>query len=426
MSKTVTLSLLLVVISITGFAQAEFENYFESKTLRFDYFIGGNADTSIVFQNRIKQEPFWGGSKVNLIDTFNIGEYQLLVFDSAQANLIYSRGFSNLFKEWQSTAEARKINKTYAETVIFPFPKNTIKLKLEVRLKNQQFKTIFETFINPNDYFISKEKVKNFDTLRIHGNSLPEKSLDIAFVPEGYTEDEMNKFIEDAKRFIAFTFDVEPFAQYKEKINFWAVKAPSSESGTDIPGQNVWKSTNVNSHFYTFNIERYLTSPDVHSIRDIAACVPYDQIFVLVNTPKYGGSGIFNSYNICASDHAQSREVFTHEFGHGFAALGDEYFNSAVAYEDLYDFSVEIYNKNITTLVDFGKKWKDMLDEDTPIPTPATEEYLDKLGVFEGGGYVAKGIYRPVNDCKMRSNRTNVFCPVCQRAIKQLLDFYTK
>jgi len=426
MKKTIILNFLLVLILNSSFAQIEFNNHFEEKSLRFDYFIGGNADTAIVFFKELKNITFWGGSKINLIDTFNIGEYQVLVFDSAKAELIYSRGYSNLFKEWQSTAEAKKINKSYSETVIIPFPKKTIKLELQVRLKNQTFAHLYEIYINRNDYFISKEKIPNYDTLKISGKYTSDKSLDIAFIPEGYTENEMDKFHEDAKRFMNYTFEVSPFSEFKENINFWLINAPSEESGSDIPGDSVWKKTLINSHFYTFNIERYLTSPDIHEIRNIAACVPYDQIFVLVNTEKYGGSGIFNSYNICTADHPQSREVFTHEFGHGFAALADEYYTSNVAYEDLYDFSVEIYNKNITTLVEFDKKWKNMLNKDTPIPTPQTKEYKDKLGVFEGGGYVSKGIYRPTFNCKMKSNSTNEFCPVCNRAVKNLLLFYTK
>jgi len=425
MRKFIFMSLAFLMLSQTISAQDNFNHYFENKTLRFDYFIGGNADTSIIYFKQIKKESFWGGSHINLIDTFNIGEYQMLVYDSAQAKLIYSRGYSNLFQEWQTTADAKKMNKTYSETVIFPFPKHTVKLELQRRLKNQKFQSIYQIYINPKDYFISNETPQKYDTLRISGKYPSEKSLDVALIPEGYTLDEMSKFQADAKRFMKYTFEVSPFSEYRDKINFWLIKAPSIESGADIPGNKVWRNTIVNSHFYTFDIERYLTSSDVHGIRDIAASVPYDQIFVLVNTKKYGGSGIFNSYNICASDHSQSREVFTHEFGHGFAALADEYYDSEVAYEDLYDFSVEIYNKNITTLVDFDKKWKNMLEVGTPIPTPSTFEYRNKLGVFEGGGYTSKGIYRPVFDCKMKSNQTNEFCPVCNKAIKDLLEFYT-
>ena len=51
-------------------------------------------------------------------------------------------------------------------------------------------------------------------------------------------------------------------------------------------------------------------------------------------------------------------------------------------------------------------------------------EYGDSLGLFEGGGYTAKGMYRPRLDCRMRTNGSPDFCPVCQRAINRMIDYY--
>ena len=47
------------------------------------------------------------------------------------------------------------------------------------------------------------------------------------------------------------------------------------------------------------------------------------------------------------------------------------------------------------------------------------------VGAFEGGGYRAKGVYRPVETCRMRDNHNPAFCPVCERAIRRVIDFYT-
>lgn len=47
------------------------------------------------------------------------------------------------------------------------------------------------------------------------------------------------------------------------------------------------------------------------------------------------------------------------------------------------------------------------------------------VGVYEGGGYSAKGIYRPSFDCRMRTNEYPTFCPVCQRSIRRIIEFYT-
>jgi len=76
----------------------------------------------------MKCEPFWGGSKKNLIDKFNLGEYRLFVYDIESSKLIYSRGFSTLFQEWMATDEAKVVNRSFYETVVIPFPKKSVRL----------------------------------------------------------------------------------------------------------------------------------------------------------------------------------------------------------------------------------------------------------------------------------------------------------
>ena len=42
-----------------------------------------------------------------------------------------------------------------------------------------------------------------------------------------------------------------------------------------------------------------------------------------------------------------------------------------------------------------------------------------------GAGNQSKGCYRPAQVCRMRINEVDDFCPVCQRAIRRITDFYT-
>ena len=93
---------------------------------------------------------------------------------------------------------------------------------------------------------------------------------------------------------------------------------------------------------------------------------------------------------------------------------------------DYYPLDVEPWEANITTLVDFDSKWKNLVDKDTPIPTPKEDKYKDKIGVFEGGGYVSKGVYRPTVNSIMNSFSSNEFNQVCKDAIQKLIDFYSE
>lgn len=421
------ISMLILMFSFTNiiFSQINFQDYFEEKTLRFDYIHTGTNTTEEIIFDELIEEPYWGGSKNNLVDTLNLGNFFFKIYDQLSGELIYSRGFGSLFQEWQSTEEAKHHKRVFNETVVFPFPKRDVKLEILKRSKIGSFDVIYETKINPKDYFISKEKKMKHEVVEVHKSGDSSEKLDIVFLPEGYSQDEINLFKEDCKIFSEYIFKYEPFSNYRNKINVWGVLAPSKESGTDIPGDSVWKSTVLNSSFYTFDSERYLMTQDVKSVRDAASNAPYDQIMILVNTPKYGGGAIYNYYSMTSSKHPAAEKVFIHEFAHGLAGLADEYGDDPT-YHDYYSSSVEPWEKNITTLVNFEKKWKHLIKEGTPIPTPDSEEYKNNIGVFEGAGYVTKGVYRSTYDSLMRSLKVDSFNQVSIEALKEVLDFYTK
>lgn len=418
--------LFFLLIPAITFSQIDFDRYFENRSLRFDFLLGDNSEEVTVYPEQIKQEPYWAGSKKNLTNPFNYGSYCFRVFDLNSDSLIFSKGFSTLFQEWQTTAEAQKINKIFYQTAIFPFPRKKVRLEIDARQWEGNFETIYKTEINPSNYFILSEATNQYKSVEIIKNGSPENKVDLVILAEGYTSFELYKFVEDAKRVTQYLFEEEPFKSEKLNFNVTAILTPSLESGTDVPGEGIYKNTCFNSTFYTFNISRYLTTGDMKTIYDAAASVPYDHIYILVNTDRYGGGGFYNFITVCTADNKLTKEVFVHEFGHGFAGLGDEYYNSSVAYEDFCNLKVEPWEPNLTTLVNFDSKWKSMVADSIQIPTPRKEKYKNSVGVYEGGGYMKKGIYSPFIDCRMKSNRAKSFCPVCEKAIRKVIRFYSE
>ncbi|MBZ0200588.1 MAG: IgA Peptidase M64 [Ignavibacteriaceae bacterium] len=416
----------LFLISTVAFGQVKFDDYFENKTLRLDYYHTGDKTSDSYSIDELLLEPHWGGSKTNLIDPFNFGRYKVMVYDEPTNALIFTKTYSTLFSEWQTTDEAMNTVKTFSETVTMPFPKNKVRVEFYSRGRQNELIKKYEYTVNPKDYFIKPEMRFEYNSFKVLYSGNPSDKVDIVIIPEGYTSEEMEKFKADCDKFAGYLFNASPFKESKDKFNIWGVEAASKESGTDIPAKNVWKKTVVNSNFYTFDLERYLMTSDNKTLRDVAANAPYDQIYILVNSNKYGGGSIYNHYSVCVNSNPHEEYVFVHEFGHGFAFLADEYYTSDVAYNEFYPLDIEPLEKNITTLINFDDKWKDALDNSTPIPTPATDEYIDKVGVFEGGGYAAKGIYRAKQDCTMKSISVNNFCPVCKKTIQDMIDFYTK
>ena len=419
------LFILFFIFYISVSAQVNFDEYFSGRTLRMDFYHTGNKDSETISFEKLVEEGPWSGSKKNLIDDLNFGNYFVKVYDDSTDKMIYSRGFSTLYQEWQTTEEAKTVIRTFEGSVIMPFPKAKIKVEIDRRDRRNNFVKKFEMVVNPDNYFIVQEKIKPFNDFKIHYSGDPSVKLDIVFIPEGYTKDEMEKFHNDCERFAGYLFEYAPFKEDSDKINIWGVEAPSNESGTDIPGKGIWKQTLLNTKFYTFDSERYMMTTNYFAVRDVAANAPYDQIYILVNTSKYGGGSIYNFYNETAVDNRSSKQIFVHEFGHGLAALADEYGNDDT-YQNMYPPDVEPWEANLTTLVNFDSKWKKLVEPGTPIPTPPEDKYKNKIGVFEGGGYVAKGVYRPTFNSLMNSFSSNEFNQVCKDALQKVINFYSE
>lgn len=416
--------MLLSLIPLQG--QTVYEKYFTDKVLRFDFMLAGNSTETAVYPVGMKEEPYFSGSRQNLVDPFNYGNFRYEVFDSAGDVLIYSRGFCTLFQEWQTTEEALTTDRSFYEVATMPFPKNEIRFVLSIRGKNGNFSRLYETAIDPDDFYIRREKPVSARFSRIYGTGDPALSVDLAFIAEGYRADEMEKFRNDVKKLSGVLVAEPPFNEYRDLINIWAVEAVSEDSGTDVPGERIYVNTVLNSSFYTFGTDRYLTTTDIKAVNDFASIVPHDNIIVLINSNRYGGGGVYNYYSGTTSGHQLSPVVFIHEFGHGFAGLADEYYTSDVAYNDFYPISVEPWEPNITTLVSFESKWKNLISNETPMPTPAVEKYKNTVGLFEGAGYSARGIYRAETDCRMKSNGPRGYCTVCREAVRKMIEFYTR
>ncbi len=414
----------------------QYYSYFTDEQLRLDFIFGGDANSQNIYLSGLKGEPIWGGTRTNLVPDFSYGEYRLEVIDASGGNVIYAMGFNTLFQEWRTMEEAQHTPRAFKNSCRIPYPKNNVKVAISERLREDgSYRKLAEFNIDPQDKSINRDIENNFPVTRIKENGHPQNKVDIVFVAEGYTAEQMEKFRSDVNRHIGYLFEMEPYKHRQNDFNIWAVESLSPESGTDIPHHDIWKQTAANSNFYTFKTDRYLTASDHTLLCQLTSNVPCDIIYVIVNTEKYGGGGIYNFYGLSMSDHSTTPQVFVHEFGHAFAGLADEYFYEMdESFIDMYNTAIEPWEPNITSLVEFEKKWKDMLDENTPIPTPVpaaanasgAKDQAQILGVYEGGGYMTKGIYRPVDNCRMRANNAIGFCPVCQRAIERMIDYYCK
>jgi IgA Peptidase M64. len=422
-SLTIILSTIIVFLGLKVKAQVEYDNYFTDNQLRIDYYLFGNSDTVSYALDKLVKEPKWGGPRAHLVDSTNYGMYFVEVTLPDSDVVLYSHGYCLLFGEWQTTDEATKISKGFHESVVIPFPKELVEVTFYAKNDHLELNEQMKIFVDPNDYFIKPAPKLPYAVYNVYGDYPVENAVDIVLLPDGYTEQEMGKFVKDCQFFVKSLFSYAPYNRYQDRFNIRAVLVPSQDSDITMPGDGLYRNTALSCSFWTFDSERYCMTYDNETMKTLAGQVPYDQIYILANTKKYGGGGIFNSYCVSTTGNSYSSDVIIHEFGHGFAGLADEY-----AYDgtDNYSLEVEPWEPNITTLVGFDAKWKDMLGKKTPVPTPVEKKYENTVGVYEGAGYQLNGIYRPMIDCLMNTFNGDKFCPVCERAIERMILHYTE
>ncbi|MCP4675583.1 MAG: peptidase M64 [Deltaproteobacteria bacterium] len=411
-------------------APVSYDEHFTGEALRVDLVHSGTLGKEFFGLDEIVVEPIWPGTRVHLIDPTGYGKYRFRVLSQATGKEIFTQGYCTLFGEWLTTAEAASgVFRSMSEPIRFPFPKAPVTLVLEVRDDTGDFIEIQKLRIDTTAYDLRRERTHDFEVLSLHGGKTsPSSTLDIVIVPDGYTAEEESKLVADARRFATVLAEHPPFSRHVSAISIRLVKAFSRESGPDEPRKGLFRDTIVDTTFDTFRSPRYLTTSNMKALREVAALAPYDTVFVMVNTNRYGGGGIFGSYSIFPSDSEYDEYVMVHEFGHGFGGLADEYYSSSTGYDEdaFYAKGTEPWEPNITAQKERDKiKWKDMLTPDVPIPTPDTDEYDNAVGLFEGAGYKSKGLFRATRDSKMFHKGLIPFGPINEAAIEQMIRYYT-
>jgi hypothetical protein len=479
----------LMLVAAVGFAQdplATFNSHFVDRTLRVDYLHVGNATEEIFTLDRLVEQGVWAGSRVHLLDEFNLGRCYARVYDAASGELLFSHGFDTYFGEYQTTAVAGKgVRRAYHESVLIPFPKHKVRFALELRGVDRNLHEAASFDIDPASWEIVRERPDpSVLVIPSHISGDVHAKVDLAILGEGYTLAEVGKFKADLDRFTGIFLGAEPYARMKDRFNITGVLRPSDDSGIDEPSHGSHRRTSLGATFDSLGSERYVLTEDNRAVRAVAAAVPYDAIFIMVNSARYGGGGIYGLFATFTADNQWHRYVFLHEFGHSFAGLADEYYTSSTAYNDFYPRGVEPNEPNITALLDPANlKWKALVTPGTKVPTPwekadydvqdlayqkvrqelnekiavakrsgasaaevaklqeeserlsreqaarmdaylAKSKYIGVVGAFEGAGYSAQGLYRPMLDCLMFTKGDKPLCKVCQAAMERVIAHF--
>jgi hypothetical protein len=447
----------------------KFDRWFTGRTMRVDYFHTSRAETRIVALDRAVDDGEWAGSRTRLLDDTNLGPYRVEVADAATQQVVYSRGFATIYGEWETVPASKTEWRTFHDSVRMPWPRQAVQVTIKRRQPDQSFRELWATPIDPNSRFVNRAAPTPAGSVTLlldSGNAAGH--VDLLLVGEGYTRDEHAGLLADAARLTGALFAQEPYKSRKAAFNVRVLHLPAEQPGVHRPQAGEHRRTALSTEYNVFDLERYMLTLDNRRLRDAAAGVPYDALVLLANEQHYGGGGVFNAHAAVAAKNTFAEYLFVHEFAHHFAALADEYYTSDVAYETGIANRPEPWEPNLTALkAPEGVKWRDLVQADTPVPTPwqkeafdahsleyqrqrreararnAPEADLDRLtrqniewetrffaglphagrvGAYEGAGYETRGLYRPEADCIMFSRNPVGFCRVCRRAIERVID----
>ncbi len=439
------------------------------RTFRVDLVHAGTAAEEHFAVDRLVLEPLpFPGRPDRPLDETNLGKYLFEVRDRATNRLLFSRGFSSIYGEWETTEEARGAWRAFSESLRFPAPAAPVQVIVKKRSEANAFREIFSSVVDPKDRFVDAAAPPSpGPVIEIQRSGPVEEKLDLLLVGDGYTEAERGKFEKDARRLVEALFEHEPFRSRRAGFNVWGLCPPAGERGISRPLTGVHRRTRVGTTYDAFGSERYVLTFENRTLRDVASFAPYDALAIVANANVYGGGGIFNLYATVAADSRWSEYIFVHELGHALAGLADEYFTSDTPYLPAQG-RPEPWEPNVTADPK-PAKWADLLAPGVPLPTPwprdaftrRSKEFQDrrrklraenrpeadmdalflaeqkveiallsrapaagKVGAFEGANGEATGYFRPEIDCVMFTRDPVPFCSVCRRALSRVIDLY--
>lgn len=452
---------------------AAFDALSTGRTLRVDYQHTGTATEEHFAAFRFRAEGEWPGSRTQLVDPSDSGKYRFEVVDPTSGVLLYSRGYCSIYGEWETIGEAKRQWGSFEESQRFPEPRQPVRLVWKKHLDDGSWREVARTELDPASRFVDRAPLAgDADVIPVFEHGDPAVKVDLLVVSDCYSGAQRAKFERDARRMIDVMFETEPYKRRRADFNVRLLYTPAEQDGLSNPRKAEWRVSRYGLAFNSFDVDRYVLALNDRALREACAQAPYDALILLCNERKYGGGGIYNLYATVTADTEPAAYVFLHEFGHSFAGLADEYYTSAVVYEDLTPPGCEPWEPNVTALLDPARlKWRDLVASGTPLPTPwdqaaydeadlayqarrkalidaktgeeesealmrevkvtseaflRAQRYYGQVGAFEGGAYMAKGLYRPEIDCIMFTRNPTWFCKVCERALDRAIDSYAR
>jgi hypothetical protein len=252
------------------------------------------------------------------------------------------------------------------------------------------------------------------DVALLHGGGAPAQRLDVVLLPDGYREQDLSLFHQDAEKLAGALRTTAPLSSYADRITITRVDVASEEAGAsfdcDTCGSvhtafgSIFPIELINRTLGTQYDSRSIFQTEQWKIAETLSSLPWDQVIVVVNSQR--GSGMAVHYAVVTRSVESLQVTGVHEFGHAFGMLGDEYVS-----DDCIRTGGLGLPENITDRPD-DPPWAAHIAPYTPLPTPEAAGY--GVGAFQGA-WNCEDLYRPAEDCRMVHD--GPFCPVCSELL---------
>ena len=234
----------------------------------------------------------------------------------------------------------------------------------------------------------------------IHKTGDDKENFVIVIMGDGYTSDEQDKFLQDAKKKALGMLRWSPYKEYSDHINIYAVQAVSNESGISVYGG---KNADTYFHVKVYGKAASFSNGGDEKAKELRQDLEQNYldrganvatIHVLCNSEGSYGASVNSLFSFSTnSEDNEDGMVMAHETAHSIGGLGDEY---------------ERYTNKPNT-------------SDTS--NPDTIKWSKMLG-FRGIGVTMAGTetaFAPSRECMMRW-LGQPFCEVCKMELARKLN----
>jgi hypothetical protein len=226
------------------------------------------------------------------------------------------------------------------------------------------------------------------------------RGVHLVLLGDGYASDQQNLFKEHVDLTLSQIGNDSGIGEHVAAFNVHMISTVSVDSGADDNEEVDSRNTAFDSAYNCGGILRLICANTLTMFETALNEYPsVDQIVLLVNDQRYGGSG--NSGGSVAITSAYFSEIALHEMGHSLVDLADEYVDTLIRENSSLLLFQEGRYRNVTALTDPTLvPWAHWIDNSVALPQQAGDP---RVGLFEGGLYRQSGVYRPTFNSRMRT-----------------------